>query len=69
MNNKFKNILIFLYGIIILGLFVFFLIYPETKNGDWEVITKSIKPYLTIVTLQLGILTGWMFGNNNNKKR
>ncbi len=68
MNDKYKNILIFLYGIIILGLFVFFLIYPETKNGDWEQISRSIKPYLTIVTLQLGILTGWMFGNNNKKK-
>ncbi len=68
MNNDFiKKILILLYGVVIIGSFLFLsiehIILPTSGIPP-----ESTQYLLSAVSIQLGMLTAWLFGNNNKKK-
>ncbi len=67
MNNKYRNILILIYGIAIILLFFFLVIEPFVIKDGLEVNTS--KTLLTAVTFQMGVLTAYLFnkGGGNGK--
>ncbi len=67
---KYKGLLILLYGIIILGLFaVFYVEILLNGSGFFGPNSQISEQLIAPITFQLGVLTAWMFGNNNKPKK
>ncbi len=66
-NKNIKKLLILLYGIAIIGLFCY-VIWDLTQLNEGLPLEAEL-PILSAITFQLGLLTAWMFNNNNNNKK
>ncbi len=66
MNNN-KGIIMVIYSVAIILLFIFLIVEPvifgETGLNGYN------KYMLSIVSVQLGLITAWLYNNNNGNKK
>ncbi len=66
MNNKYKGLIMVIYSVAIIGVFLFLLIEPLI---GLDTDTETTRYMLSIASVQLGLITAWLYNNNNNNKK
>ncbi len=65
-NNKYKGIITVIYSVAIILLFIFLIVEPVIFGSTG--LNGYNKYMLSIVSVQLGLITAWIYNNNHKPK-